>query len=341
MKHWIGLDLGGTKLSAVLVNSGGDVIDYRVAPTGAGQNIQGRQGIKIVVAQLVDITRKLMESNFSSPPRRSNNSKLNLFASQMKQINGIGLASAGPMNVATGELIEPANFHGWGRVPLVDRLSTELELRGFRGKLYFQNDAIAASLAEGWLGAAKGLKSYVVITVGTGIGSGVIFNGQPAQSGGMGSEWGHMVVNMNRLDTHRNYPYTVEGIASGTAILRAAQELGYEGSTVRGIADLARNGDDKFRALFIRAAEALAILCYNLSMGFHLEKILVTGGVMHSRDLFFDHLKKTYTDLIVNKNKAFRAPIVLAHLQNQAGCIGAARGALLQTTQTYRPRRHD
>ncbi len=242
-----------------------------------------------------------------------------------KNFAGIGLASAGPLNVEKGELIDPSNFSGWKRFKIVDELKNILKASGWSPPLFFQNDAIAAAFAEKWLGSAQDCKSFVVITVGTGIGTGVIFNGQPCQTEGMGSEWGHLLIDCKGLQKSNSgiTDFTVEGIASGTALLKRAQLCGFSGKSVEELVTV-NSKTKKYDFLFEDMAWALASLCYSLSLGFHLDKILFSGGLIKVKELYLERTKKLYNEMIREKNPTFQAPIIVAKAGNRAGVLGAA-----------------
>lgn len=317
MKYSIGIDLGGTKLAIALVQSNGKIVSYQQTsilelkkknPARTGQN----EIIRLMVEIILDLR--------SSFPQAF---KKNLFC-------GVGLACAGPLNVESGCLINPINFPGWKTVPIQRMLSRALAGAGLPGKVFFQNDAMAAALAEGWIGRAIGLTSYAVITLGTGIGSGVIFQGRPVQTHGMGSEFGHLIAENQNIHNPNTelHQYTIEGIASGTGILRRAHQLGYRGSSLEDLVQELEQGrgqnNNNHQVLFDEAADALAALCYNLSLGFNLEKILLSGGLIKIRYLFFERMKSRYKNLIKAMNPAFRTQIQIAKCTSYAGVIGAA-----------------
>ena len=242
-----------------------------------------------------------------------------------KKFKGIGLASAGPLNVYSGELIDPTNFTGWKRFSIVNELQTLLSQSDWQPKIFFQNDAIAAAFAEQWIGAAQQCKSFVVITLGTGIGTGVIFNGLPCQTNGMGSEWGHLRIDIKGLQQKNSSitDHTVEGIASGTALLKRARAIGFKGNSVEELV-VANKKNHKYDFIFTDMARALAALCYSLSMGFKLDKILLSGGLIKIKNLYLNQTKQIYSDLIREKNPSFFAPISVAKANSKAGVIGAA-----------------
>lgn len=329
--YTIGIDLGGTKLAAALVNSRGDIVAQTVKPTVPPElafldprrakseeqpTITAQDVRKHIVYVVNTIADTVMEILAAHPGYK---------------VKGLGLASAGPMNLERGTLDYPSNFTGWKIVPLVKLVQQALAKRGRKLPVTFQNDAMAAALGEGWIGKAKDCSTYIMITVGTGIGTGVILRGLPAQSHGMGSEWGDLLVASPGL---RHHPETVnsqsvEGIASGTGLVRRARERGLSFDSAHDIAEAAQGGNQQAMELFDEAAEALAALLYSLSMGFHPEKFVVSGGMLAIKDLFLPKTIALYRELIQRKNPQFLAPIQVAKLGTKAGVIGAARLPLI------------
>lgn len=305
--YTIGFDLGGTKLAAALLNGKGEMIDFIKVPVDMKREGSALKTQKRVIGLMADIA---LDFKRRFPKETTGSHFL-----------GIGLASAGPLNTEAGELIYPVNYPGWKIVPIRKMVEAEVNKRGFKTKVYFQHDATAAALAEGWVGGAQSMSSFAVVTVGTGIGSGVIFNGFPAQSKGMGSEHGHIVVDYKKMQENPNqlHHYTVEGIASGTGLLRRAKELGFEGNSVE---ELVNASDAKFQPLYNDMAWALACLCYNLSIGYNLEKIFLSGGLIKIKSLYLNNLKLHYKNMIHQMNPAFECKIEIAKTKNHAGVLG-------------------
>lgn len=306
--YTIGLDLGGTKLAAALVNHRGEIIDSSKVPVGFRDSeppaISQRRLVSLMAEICVDFRRR--------------------FPSETKHLLGVGLASAGPLNVEDGELINPVNFPNWKTVPIRKMLEAELRRNDIASKVAFQNDAIASALAEGWVGSAKNLSSYAVVTVGTGIGTGVIFNGRPCQSRGMGSEFGHLIFDGGKLSTEDRKHLSIEGVASGTGLLRRARADGFSGYSVEELVERIRIGETKWLPLFDDMARALSVLCYSLSIGFNLEGILFSGGLLKVRELYLAKTKEYYGQLIADFNPRFQCRLQPAKTRQAAGVIGAA-----------------
>ncbi|OQW50404.1 MAG: hypothetical protein A4S09_01020 [Proteobacteria bacterium SG_bin7] len=308
MSAWVlGFDLGGTKLSWVVANQRGKVLHYESVPLFISKNPSPEKAKKTVI----DLMAKVISEGFD------------------KNLLGVGIASAGPLNTNSGMLIDPSNFPRWGKFPLIKTLRERLKSKKINLPVHFQNDAMAAALGEGWVGAAKGLDNFIVVTLGTGIGTGIILNGKPAMCNGMGGEWGNQIVDQKGLHFDGNiYDHTVEGIASGMAIVSRAFKLGFSGSSVEDLVLEIVRGNNRYRSLFSDAAKGLAVLCYNLSLGFCPEKILFSGGLINVSEYFWDELVERYGQLMRPRHKSFMAPLEIAKLGVQAGAIGAAGMAI-------------
>ncbi len=323
--YTIGLDLGGTKVAAALVDANGKILKESTVKTvpphllDSDPKKSNNPSAKDVKAHIAYVVKAMADATEDCASELSKKEK--------SQIVGLGLASAGPLNIGRGEIVDSSNLKGWKRVPIVNLLRKQAVKRGLTDNIVFQNDAIAASLGEGWIGVAKNKQTYVGVTVGTGIGTGVILNGQPAQSQGMGSEWGHIIADSLNLSKALATPYDreVEGIASGTGLVRRAQSKGLSFTSVHQMAAFARDGDRDAQALFHESAEALAGLFYSLSLGFNPEVFAVSGGMLAVKDLFLPQAIDLYNRAISVKYPSFKKPIKVSKLGVKAGVIGAAR----------------
>jgi glucokinase len=323
--HTIGIDLGGTKVLAALVDRDGVIVHQArkatVPPWLTEADLKKaqvmpsakhvRDHIRYVVQAMADAAEEVYAARDGRRDR----------------IHSLGLASAGPMDILRGTLEHPSNFKGWKIVPLVELLAEELGKRRLPTRISFQNDAIASALGEGWVGRAVGCATYAMVTVGTGIGSGVILNGRPAQSRGMGSEWGHLVAHSSGLSKDQDglYERTIEGLASGIGLVRRAQKLGFNGNTTSALAQGAVEKNPIALRLFTEASEALASLFMGLSLGFHPEIIAVAGGMLGVREHFLPQSIALYRDLMKTHYPAFLTAVKVSKLGTEAGVIGAAR----------------
>lgn len=306
--YTIGFDLGGTKLAAALLNDQGEMLDFIKVPVDMTREKSAVKTQKRIISTIADIASDF-KRRFPKETSATN-------------FKGIGLASAGPLNAEKGLLTNPVNYPGWKIVPIRNLVQKEIQSRGFKTVVHFQHDGTAAALAEGWVGGAKKMKSFALVTVGTGVGTGLIFNGMPAQSDGMGSEYGHTIVDLRGLQKNPSklHHHTVEGLASGTGLLRRAKEMGFKGQSVEELVD---SGDERFQVLYQDMAWALATLCYNLSIGYNVEQIFISGGLIKIRHLYLKELKSIYKNQIRQMNPAFECKIEVAKTKNHAGVLGA------------------
>ncbi len=284
----IGLDVGGTKIAAGLITESGKILAYYKIPTFD----EAKPSVASFIDRLVFLYDQLSQD------------AKNLGV----QVAGVGLASTGPMNVNTGELIQPANLHGIKKIEVC-----KLFLKKRKTKLYFQNDAMAAAIAERRWGAAQKTNNSVMITVGTGIGAGTLVNGLPLQNHGIGSEWGHCLLG----------ELSVEQISAGPALKKRAEKL-----VKRKIERLdeipvkiLRSPKNK-KKVFGPTSTALAQLCRNLSIGVAPEVISFAGGVFDYGNFFWPELKAEYHGLMKNF-KMFEAELVRSKVKH-ASLMGAA-----------------
>jgi glucokinase len=317
----VALDIGGTKILAALVSARYEVLDRELGPTPAGS---GPQEINRSLFLAVD--RLLRKS------RR-----------EAKDIAAIGLAAAGIIDATRGLVAVSPNLPGWKDVPLRDLVSTRY---GVYTALV--NDASAAALGEYRLGAGRGLRNMVYLTISTGIGGGLIVNGQLyLGSSGSAGELGHMVIDVNGPeDTCGNFG-CLESLASGRAIAMEAierikrgqtsalsQAVGgkIESITARDVAAAARSGDSLAGEVVHQAAVYLGIGLTNIVNIFNPDTIVIGGGVAKMGELLLEPARQVVAE------RAFKLPasavkIVPALLGDDAGVLGAALFARQQQTE--------
>lgn len=309
MKYTIGFDLGGTKIAAALVRQDGKVISFTKVPL----ELKNCKSASAAQAKVLNFIQDLASDFKRRFPAECSATRL----------IGIGLASAGPLNVAKGVLINPANFRAWKTFPIVQEVQARIDKVGLKSKVFFQNDAIAAAFAEKWLGSAKKMDSFVVITIGTGVGTGVILNGLPCQTKGAGSEFGHTLIDFSELkkESKNRGSFSVEGLASGTGLIKRARLMGFKGHSVE---ELILQKDSKYQTLFDDMAWCLAVLAFNLSIGFNLDGIFFSGGLIKIQSRFLKKTQKYYKNLIRQFNPEFECSLSIAKTKNHAAVLGAA-----------------
>jgi glucokinase len=194
-EHYLGaVDLGGTKILSIVVDAGLRVVASDERPTQAELGPDG-------------VVRRIIESmNAAAAGRR---------------LRAIGISSAGPIDYARGVVTSAPNLHGWRDVPLAAKVAEGLGLRTF-----LENDANCAAIAEQRLGAGRGAQHVVLVALGTGIGGGLVLNGQiyRGASGGAG-EVGHMKLVDDGPLCGCGRRGCLEALASGSALGRTATEI--------------------------------------------------------------------------------------------------------------------
>ena len=231
MGYYIGMDIGGTKCAAVLGNEEGRVLAKRRFDTAACD------GPKAVLKKMASLAREMIVGGA---------------AAEAGALCAVGISCGGPLDARTGVVLSPPNLPGWDEVHVTDFFSD-----AFGVPAYLQNDANACALAEWRFGAARGCRNAVFLTFGTGMGAGLVLNGQLYDgTNGMAGEVGHL-----RLTPDGPVGYGVqgsfEGWCSGGGLARlAALRLGRE-TDARRLADDARAGDAGALAVWQECGEHL------------------------------------------------------------------------------------
>jgi glucokinase len=279
------IDIGGTKIAAGLVDTGGELLVRHERPTPAEEPMAA---VEALLEQLI------------ADPRWG-------------RVQAVGIGSAGPIDAGKGT-ISPVNIPAWRDFPLVDRVSAVT-----RQSVTLAGDGVAMAAGEHWRGAAQGLDNAVCMVVSTGVGGGLILGGKlrPGPSGNAG-HIGHICVELDGPPCPCGSKGCVEVIASGTAI---AARVG--GTSAIEVAESARAGDPRALASFDRSAKALAAAIASTAALVDIEAAVIGGGVAKAGDLLFgplrEHLKE-YARLSFTRDVTVHP----AALGGDAGLIGAA-----------------
>lgn len=289
----IGIDLGGTKLALGAVQ-GGQLLERLEQPTP--------QDPAALVDLLVDMVGQLDAAAGRPLP--------------------LGLGVPGP--VKGGQTTFFSNIQGLS----YGRLEVELAARLDR-VIPVENDANLAALAEARYGSARGTQNSVYLTWSTGIGCGLILGGQPyAGRGGMAGEVGHTRMNFLGIMDGSGTQGTLEAQASGASLARDASFVFGKDLSVPDVFQLADQGDAKARGLLKNAASHLGLFLHNLQLLLDPEVIVLGGGLLARADALLPLVEeeRQRTGAISDFT-----PIKLATLGNDAGIIGAAEFARLNT----------
>ena len=310
-KWTIGVDLGGTTIKMAFINDVGDIIDKWEIDTdlaGKGANI------------IRDIARSLDE-------------QLHKHGRSKQEVVGIGMGAPGFMNFEDDSVFEAINI-GWKNFPLKSELEKMTNL-----PVAVDNDANLAALGEMWKGAGEGAVDLICITLGTGVGGGVIMNGQIAHGiNGMAGEIGHITcVPKGGYRCNCGRKGCLETVASATAIKRIALSRFQDHSesrlytiyqekrdlTTKDVFDMAKLEDAFALSLVDEVACHLGKVLSNVAILLNPQKIVIGGGVSLSGDILLkpiDHYIKTFTLPRVYE----KLELCKATLGNDAGVIGGA-----------------
>jgi glucokinase len=277
----IGVDLGGTNLRIAAYASDLGVLN------SVSLRTRLEAGPLAVVDDMCDAIIELIEEH-----------------QEGRDLIGVGVGSPGPLELPAGRLHHPPNLPGWDGFPLLAEMEKRLQR-----PVVLESDANAAVLAEYALGLGKhlGIDSLCMLTLGTGVGNGIILNGKLWHgSTGMGGEAGHMTVYPDGPVCGCGNTGCLEVCASATAIVNAAERLAKNGKasglaalrdkgalfTAQSIADAAQQGDPDAKRIFAETGTALGICLAGLINILNLPLYVVGGGVANSWDLLSPTLFK-------------------------------------------------
>jgi glucokinase len=264
----LGIDIGGTKLAAIIGDEDGRVIERADAPTPRSADSDWRMG----ALALVELAREVCVRTGVSP----------------KNVAAIGVSCGGPLDPEKGIILNPPNLPGWRDVPLREFLAMRLE----NANIALENDANATALAEHRWGAGRGASNLAYLTFGTGMGAGLILNGALYQGKrDLAGEIGHAVIDPNGPRCLCGKRGCLEALASGGALDRVAAEHFGEGATASTICDYARRGDSDCVRFIDSAARALGIGIANLLHTLDLEVVILGSLALKAGDLFLEPVR--------------------------------------------------
>ncbi len=239
----------------------------------------------------------------------------------------VGIGIPGMLDASRQKVIFAPNL-GWRDIQLQDTLEDKLGI-----PVFLENDANVAALGEAWLGAGRDKSCFLLITVGTGIGSGLILEGKLFTGAyGLAAEMGHMTIVPQGLTCSCGRKGCLETLVSAPAILRGAQEEQIVSQTddARQVLDLANGGHEQAALVVGQALEYLAIGLKNALVLLDLDLILIGGGIGDSLGVFMEVLEqKTLARLPVDRKVTIKG----ASLGNSAGALGAARLGMLSSRE--------
>ncbi len=311
MKYCIGVDIGGTSVKAGAVDKQGKILCEKKCKTQSGADI--------VIADMITLIKDIIAATGETPI-------------------AIGLGCPGLINSKNGEVVYSNNLH-WQNVPLKAKIQEAFGL-----PVFITNDANAAALGECFCGAGKKYQSMIMITLGTGVGSGIVVNGKLFEGNlGAGVELGHEVIRVGGEKCTCGRRGCFEAYGSATALIRFARRAmqkdkssllwkyseGDEEKVDGVIIFKAMREGDKTAAKVVKKyiyylSEGLA----NITNAFHPEALVLGGGICAAGDVFLKPLKKRVDKYTYGGTDFAPVDLIIAELGNDAGICGAAKLAI-------------
>jgi glucokinase len=293
----IGIDLGGTNLKISLFNKNLRCISRHILSTAALGNKDA------LIAAIIGSVRAILARNRIS----------------REQVVGVGLGLPGPIDVEKGVVHFFPNIPGWKDVALERILEKALQL-----PVRIDNDANVMALAEFKRGAARGSRNAVCITLGTGVGGGLIIDGALYRGSGFAAgEIGHMPVNEEGPDCNCGGSGCLEAYVGNKRILARARRVFRREISLEELSRRAQRGDRKAIALWSEAGRKLGVALTGVVNLLNPDCIVIGGGVANAGKILFDTIKETiYIRAMIVQAKQVK--VVKARLGNDAGMIGAA-----------------
>ncbi len=256
----IGVDLGGTNLRAAAVNEKGKVLERVSVP--ANYDAGRLQVVNEIVATIRQVRDRLPQAT----------------------LRGVGIGVPGFIDIDKGIVVGSSNLPGFNDFPVRDEIQKHLGI-----PIILENDANAAALGEKWIGAGQNVNDLILLTLGTGIGGGVITRGRILHgSHGMAGEFGHMTVYPDGNPCGCGNNGCLEKHASATAIAAMGRMMhfGQEINTAEDVFRLAQAGNERAHWVFQSVGRALGIAIASLINAFNFPLYLLSGGPLPAWDFF-------------------------------------------------------
>jgi glucokinase len=309
----LGIDVGGTKIAAGLVNAKGTIVFQTRVPMPA------REDAAAGFAAL----KSAIEAVFGAQPQARD------------ALAGIGICAPGPLDPTRGIVLNPPNLPCWHNFPLAAEVQ-----RAFHVCAKIDNDANAAALAEAIWGAGVGFRNVFYATLGTGIGTGIIFDGRIYHGRtGSAAEGGHVSIDYNGPRCGCGKRGCIEALCSGPAIARRARarlaestepsrlrelaESKLEKLTAEDVAEAFRAGDAMAKDVLVATADLLTVWLGNMIDLLEPDVIIFGGGVARLVSDFFPRMQLELPKWSINA-RCCEIPLVLAKYGSDAGIAGAA-----------------
>jgi glucokinase len=311
---YLGIDVGGTKVAAGMVTSRGKILSkVRVPMSSRGSEAEG-----------LDAVERAIAAAFEREPKRR------------ASVAAIGISSPGPLNPRKGIIINPPNLPCWHNFPLAAKVR-----RLHRVPTFVDNDANAAALAEAIWGAGRGYESVFYTTLGTGIGTGVIFGDQIYHGRtGAAAEGGHVSIDYHGPKCACGKLGCIEALAAGPAVAKRARERLASGGagtekllalaggnpelvTVEIVSAAWHAGDKLAASILQQTADLLAIWLGNIVDLFEPDVIIFGGGMGELMSEWFGRIREQLPAWTIN-SRCKEIPLVRARYGEDSGIAGAA-----------------
>jgi glucokinase len=296
-KFIIGIDLGGTNLKVAVLDLKYKFIDKEVLSTR-----QFRRKENLIAAIVYSVNRIIEDNSFKK-----------------KDILGIGLGLPGPIDERSGIVHFFPNIPGWKEVNLKRILEKKLRL-----SVFVDNDAKLMALAEHRLGNALGFKNVLCLTLGTGVGGGLIIEGglYRGQDNAAG-EIGHVPVNERGAHCNCGGNACLETYIGNNTILHEARKAFKRDISLEELSALARERNRQALNIWLQVARRLGIALVGVVNLLNLDAIIIGGGIANAGSVLFDKVKETIKGQAM-RVQARRLKVLKAKLGSDAGLIGAA-----------------
>lgn len=291
-----GVDIGGTKIAVGLVDAAGEIAAQVSFPTEAALGFE--RGVERIIQAIDDCLAHAGRTRAA--------------------LEGVGIGCAGPVHPGRGTIDNPHTLPTWDGVDIVSPLRLEFGLPAV-----LENDADAAAVGEAYFGAGVGRRSVVMITYGTGVGSGALFDGR-IYRGAMEThpEIGHVPCDPSGPECYCGIRGCFESIASGTAISAAGEAAGI--GDARKVFAAREAGNPAAREIIDRALRATDTAVWSIQHTLLPERIILGGGIIDDHfELFAEAVRKAIDGAVMNPRGS--TDVVRAVLGNRAGIVGAAQ----------------
>jgi glucokinase len=310
----VGVDLGGTNIKVGVVTEEGEVLHRHRLKTMA------QQGPEAVAGRICRAVRELLAGA----------------GMEDSQLAGLGVGSPGTINLERGVVEFSPNLPGWDDIPLRRMIEEELNM-----DCALDNDANVAALAEQWVGAGRGAPSLVLLTLGTGIGGGIVLDGRIWHgANGVAGEIGHMCIDPEGPRCGCGSRGCLEAHASATATVRRMREAIQRGEetsladradelTARQIHRAAVEGDQAARQTIHDTGRYLGVGVSNIMHILNPRVVTFSGGMTAAGEMLMEPLRREVRERTMDASRR-DVRVCFAELPEEAGIIGAARCLMLE-----------